>query len=247
MRLYIDIDTGEVSRQLGGQPLGSLVLYLRDIVPLEIVYLQAGVPVTSTVLADSAVQKIGVKAQASGDLLALASTYALAAEVASSSLSLNTEELVDYFTSFVPAGAREYAFLLEIEVVAADESTCVTYCQLTIQIRRDVNQPEDTTPSEVDADLYVLKGALFDAAGKPITPHFPGVRFDITTATAHRAIVTAGRTRPWCIITLENGRPCVWAYRDRVLGENDDTDTLRLPSDYHAVTNNGIWASTSFA
>jgi hypothetical protein len=246
LRLYIDIDTGEVSRELNGPVLGGLVMYLRDILALEVVYVQAGAAVTSTVLANNAVQKIGLKAALNGTtLLALATTYTLAANVASSSFSLNTDEAVAYFADNVPPGARDAQLFLEFEVSAADESRRTTYCQLPVTVRRDVNQPGDTDPSPVDASLYVLKGALFDGNGYPITPHFVCLRPDVTNAAQHRALITAGRSRPWVIITLESDTWCTWTLRTRGVGESDDGDAYRVPSDYHATTNNVIWVRSA--
>ena len=50
LTLHVDVDTGKVSRTIGGAPLTSLPLYLGDIHPLSIGFVQSGVANTNTVL-----------------------------------------------------------------------------------------------------------------------------------------------------------------------------------------------------
>lgn len=77
---------------------------------------------------------------------------------------------------------------------------------------------------------------------------FLGIRADITTAAAHKAIATAGRTPlPWVIATLEDGTFATWTLRART-GADDPTtypDQYRVPDDYNASTNHVIWVRSS--
>lgn len=244
MKLYIDTETGECRRTLTGPKVGGLVFYLRDILdPLEIVFVEAGVPRTSTVLADSAVLAIGLKAAPNGTLLAAANTYTLVGETARVTFSLNTTALVSYFADNVPAGARESAMLFEVEVSAQDATTRETYLQETAQVRRDVNQANDLIPDD-EAELYVLIGSLFDANGRAIAPQFVAHRGEITartggTATALDAIVTTNLSIPFAVLINIGGSGEVWQLAAGTDAE-DGTFTVR-PDDYHASTNARVW------
>lgn len=244
MKLYIDTETGECRRTLTGPKAAALVFYLRDILdPLEIVFVEAGVPVTSTILADSAVLAIGLKAAPNGSLLAAANTYTLVGETARVTFSLNTTALVNYFTDNVPAGSRESAMLFEVEVSAQDATARETYLQETAYVRRDVNQANDTIPDE-DAQLYVLTGALFDGNGRGITPQFVVHRGEITTRTggtaaALDAIVTTTLTIPFVVLITIGGTGELWLLASGTDAE-DGTFVVR-PDDYHASTNARVW------
>lgn len=245
MRLYVDIDTGEVRRSLTGPVITGLVLYLRDILSLGIVYVQDGAAVTSTVLAGSAVQKIGLRAKpASTDLLALASTYTLADPVATATFSLNTAELVAYFADNFSEDIREADFFLELEVSAADESTRQTYWQGRVVVRRDVNQPGDITPPDVDASLYVLKGALFDGNGRGISPFYVAHRGEVTGRTGGGTanldgIVTTTLTIPFAVLIRIAGTGELWCL-DTGTDAEDGSFTVR-PDDYNGLTNARVW------
>jgi hypothetical protein len=245
MILYVDIDTGEVRRSLTGPVITGLVMYLRDILSLGIVYVQDGAAVTTTVLAGSAVQKIGLRAKPSdADLLALASTYSLAGDIATATFSLNTSELVDWFTDNLSTDVRESAFFLELEVSAADESTRQTYWQGTVMIRRDVNQPGDITPPDVDTALYVLKGALFDGNGRAISPFYVAHRGEVTGRTGGGSanldgITTTTLTIPFAALIVIAGSGEIWQLVSGTDAE-DGTFIVR-PDDYHGTTNPRVW------
>ncbi len=206
MKIYIDIITGEIRRELTGPRVSGLLFYLRDIPEIEIVFTDGGVAVTSTVLADNATMRAGLKSTPGNDLLASATTYVLAGQIATITFSLNTEELIAYFASHVGQGQREAPFVFEIQVTADDETTRNTYAQVACTVRRTVNDPDEAEPTQADASLFVLKSALFDGAGKPVAPGFLCFRPDITSAATHRALTTVGRTAPWVIVTLERRR-----------------------------------------
>lgn len=232
MKLYIDIDTKKVRSDLNGPDLVSLIFFLRDILnPLEIVYIQGGAIITSTILASSAVQRVGLKATPDGDLLAGASTYVLSGGVSQVIFSLNTTELIAYFLANVSAGARESQFIFEVETTSSDASARETRAQLTVTVRRDVNRATDATPSAAHDLVYVLRGELFDDDGFPITPHFPCVRPDITTYTAVRAIATEDLTRPTMYLFLIGGAWECWTFRAKGGGESDDGITYLVPND----------------
>ena len=45
--LYIDVDSGKVSRTVGGAPIPALKVFLRDILALRIGFVQDGTAITS--------------------------------------------------------------------------------------------------------------------------------------------------------------------------------------------------------
>lgn len=156
-RLYIDVTTGEVRAAKGAAPLAKLAFSSRDILPLELVFTAGGAEVTSAVLAGNATLLAGLRAQpGTGKLLALADTYTLAGEVASTVLSLNTEEVIDYLAELPVQWASGSAYF-EVQVLAADESTRQVMAQLPAAIRRRVVGPGDIEPPPLEVGLYVLK------------------------------------------------------------------------------------------
>lgn len=246
MKLYIDINTGEIRRESSGPKVSSLLFYLRDITEIDIVFTDGGVEVSSTVLADNATMRLGLKSQPGNDLLATASSYVLAGQIATVTFSLNTDELIAYFSDKVGAGQREAPFVFEVQTTADDESTRNTYAQISATVRRNVNDPDDGEPSEADASLYVLKSALFDGSGRGVADEFLCIRTDITSAATHRALTTVGRTVPWVILTLEGGSLVPWTLNTKS-GEVDDGNFYRQPTDHNASTNNVIWIRTALA
>lgn len=243
-KLYIDVVTGEFSRELSGPKFNSLTLYLRDLLTLDIAYVQAGNIVTSTVLADSAVQRVAIKSTAvdGAALLAGASTYTIASDFARTDLSLNTTELTAFFTNNVPG--REASFLFEVEVESADESERDTLLQCPVLIRRDVNQPGDIDPTAAEDETYVLKGALFDANGRAISREVVAHRWEITartggTAECLDAIATTALAKPFLIAVVISGTAELWQ-----LAAGTDSESVPFivrPDDYDGSTNAVVW------
>lgn len=243
-KLYIDVVTGEFSRELTGPKLNSLTLYLRDLVTLDIAYVQAGNIVTATTLADSAVQRIAIKSTAvqGATLLAGASTYTIVGDFARAEVSLNTTELTAFFTNNVPG--REAAFLFEVEVESADESERDTLLQCQITIRRDVNQPDDISATDAADGVYVLKGALFDGNGRAISREVVAHRWDITARTGGTsgcldAIATTALAKPFLIAVVISGTAELWQ-----LAAGTDAESVPFivrPDDYDGSTNAVVW------
>lgn len=245
VRLYIDIESGEVRRDLGAAALTGIVFFQGNRVPLELVFMRGDEEVTSDILTGGAVLQVGLRSARPGvGVLALADFYSLDGEVASTILSLATVAIVDELAT-VPADWREVEAWFEVVVTSADETTRQTFAQLAARVRREAINEEDYP--EIDPMLYVLKSSLLDSNGRARASQFPGVRTDITSAALHRAVVTAGAAVPWLIITLEGGLLTPWILRQREAGEDDDTNTYRVPNDWHATTNNRVWMRTSFA
>jgi hypothetical protein len=245
MKLYIDIDTGECRRTLTGPKVASLVFYLRDILnPLQISFTQDGTIVTATVLAASAVMRLGLKAGIGGSLLAGASTYTLNGDTAEVEFSLNTSELIAYFTSNVPPGAREGNFLFEVETTNAGGTERETRLQEVALVRRDVNTSDDVNPTSAEEGVYVLRGELFDDAGDAISPKFPAFRSAITGRTGGGAtnldgISTASLTIPFLVILVIAGTAEIWQL---AAGTDAEADPFVIrPDDYNALTNARVW------
>lgn len=224
--LYIDTDTGRVSRTVSGNTVPTLRFTLRDILTFKIGFVQAGTLVSSTVLAASATMKIGLKPyQGYSTVLALGSSYSLASELATMTVSLNTAELVAYFAS-LESTTLAANFILEVEVTAADTSTRQTFCQLPVTVWREVNSTDDTAPSVSALTL----------AGYPIW------RYDITAVSTGTGCLDAVETVSLPVNTL---------YVIRVSGEIQmwllETSTaatatgVQRPLDYNASTNTKVW------
>lgn len=245
MRLYIDIDTGELRRELTGPVYTGILFYLRDIIAMEVVFTQDGSEVTSTVLAGSAVMKLGLRSRpGSATILALSTSYTLAGQVASATFSLNTSALVDHFTSNIPPGSIDGAFVFEVEVTAADESLRRTYLQVGATVRRDVNQPADTNPPAVDTALYVLKGALFDGNGRAISPYYVAHRGEITARTgggsnALDGITTTNLTVPFAVLITIADSGELWRLNTGT--DAEDGSFIVRPDDYDGITNPRVW------
>lgn len=214
MKIYIDVITGRLVRNQSGSEMGPLVFTYKDILPLEIVFLDSGVNVTDTVLASNATLKVGVKARAGASaLLAFASAYTIVNGIAKMTLSLATSQIEAFFSSNVSSGASAGQAVLEIEVSASDESTRETFVQHPCIVRREVNATTDNLPS-VDAALYVLKSALFNAQGQGVAQQFVAFRREVTgrtggTAGMLDAVATAGLAVPYMVFiriagTVEN-------------------------------------------
>jgi len=174
MRLYLDIDTGQVSYTLGGPVVSTFVIYLRDKLPVELVYVQAGEIVTDEIVdgGTNILQRIGLKSVPSGTLLAGASSYTVetagsgesAFDYSAALLSLNTTALIDYFAANVAPGARDATMLFEVETSAIDFTSRVTRLQISITVRRDVLQPTDEDPISADEAAGRAETAAANAA-----------------------------------------------------------------------------------
>lgn len=156
--LYIDIDSGEARNALGGAIRGRMKLFQRDLVPFRIAFIQNGVNITSATLdAGAAALKLAIKARPGAtQLLALGTIYSLVANEARVSLSLNTVEMADFFTSEVPAENNETTCYLEVEVTNLGGTERVTYYQGACIVGREVNNSGENPPIPgVEASLYV--------------------------------------------------------------------------------------------
>jgi hypothetical protein len=220
--LYVDIDTGELRRSLNGPVFSGLTLYLRDILSLGIAYVQEGALVTNTVLAGSAVQKVGLRAKPTGNLLALASTYTLANSIASTVFSLATQELVDHFANNCGPDQIVADCLMEVDVTAADGTTRRTYFQGGVNVRRAVNVGDDVP-------VHLVLGGNFIP--------LPAV----TSYALARAIVTAGRPLPTMFLFYIASTWESWTLRAKAgSGEDDDGVSFLEPDDYDADDNDVV-------
>jgi hypothetical protein len=245
VRLYIDIESGEIRRDLGAAALTGLVFYQGNRVPLEIVFMSGDTEVTSDILTGGATLQVGIlSARSGGDVLALTDSYTLVGEVASATLALATAEMEAEFAT-VPTEWREIESWFEVAVTSGDETTRQTFAQIASRIRR--NTIGDAEAPEEIPSLYLLRSSLFDASNLAIAQQFLGIRAEVTSAVLHRAVVTAGRSVPWLIVTLEGGFLMLWVLRARGIGEDDDTNNFRLPDDYNAVSNDVVWMRTTLA
>lgn len=247
MRLYIDINTGQLKRNVDGAVLGPLQLYLKNILPLELVFIDGTESVTTEVLADAALLKVGIKAQpGAASLLALASNYVLNGEVAVLTLNLNTTELVNYFSANVTKGAQAANLFLEIQVTSADESTTETYHQSKCVVNRNVNSASDTNPSPADTALYVLKASLFDGNGRGISPDYVARRREVTARTGGAAncldyIQTPALTLGTVfLIKIAGSGGELWELEQDAVTEADGVFVID-PVDFHAVNNPRKW------
>ena len=240
--LYIDVDTGKVSRTVGGAPLTGIKMFLADTITLHLGFVQDGVAITSTILANAATIKVGLRARPyAGDILALANTYTLAGEIATLTLDLNTLELTDYFDNEVEASTDAAIFLLEAEVTAADESTRQTYAQLRCTVAREVNDDADST------SIYVLRSEMFDGSGSAISPHFIGFRPDVLGLTGTgglAAIVTTTIEVPFIATISISGAVQEWMLQTSTAAT---ATGVQRPTDYNASTNTKVWIRTARA
>jgi hypothetical protein len=247
--IYIDVDTG-VAQRSDGSAYPQLNFYTRDIYTLNIVYLSSGVNITNTVLANNAIQRIGIASLDSESvLLASAITYTLSNSIASANLSLNTQELVNYFINNVPVQNKSAQFLFEIEVSSTDESVRKTYHQSTITIFRDVNVPGGSTVTGIPS-TYLLKSALYDSNGNSISPNLINFRPDITGAsgggTNLDAVSTASATKPMVFITFYGNKLRPWILTTST-GTPVTTSGITVPLDWNASTNNVQWTELAFS
>lgn len=184
MRIYIDITSGKLLRSASGPEQGALIFTNKDIVNLEVVFVDSGQPVTTTVLADGALLKVGIKARPGvTPLLAFTGAYTLLDEVAQMTLNLTTAAITTFFSTMVSVGAAGGPAVLEVEVSAADETSRETYAQHPVFIRREVNATTDTAPDTEAVALYVLKALLFDADGRGVSANLLNVRREVTART----------------------------------------------------------------
>jgi len=252
--LYIDIATGDIASTAGDADVYQpLQMYLRDVLPISLQFLSNGSPVTSTVLANNSILRLGIKtASMTSTLLAASSTYTLSTDgtAALVTLNLNTTDLVNYFTSNVSPTARQASFWFEVEVSASDESTRQTYCQTKVTIIKDINAPTDLPPTPATTDTHVLKGALFDSHGNAFCPNFLNFRSDITGpsggGTNLDAVPTASATKPMVFITFYGNQLRPW-----ILTASSGTPVtgtgIVVPLDWNSLTNNVQWTELAFS
>jgi len=156
--LYIDVNTAKLSRTNGGTPVTILHFFLRDLLSIQLAFVQNGTLVTSTVLAGSAVLKLGLKTSAGATtLMALANTYTLASQFAAVALSLNTEQLLAFFNA-LESDSITSGFIFEVEVTSLDGTSRQTFLQLPVTVSREVNTDFQIAPyiavtAPTDGDL----------------------------------------------------------------------------------------------
>ena len=241
--IHIDVDSGKVSRTIGGAPLPSLKVFLRDILALRIGFVQDGVAITSTILAGPATIKVGLRSSpGAATLLALATSYTLSGELALVTISLNTAELVAYFTDDVDAETDSANFVFEVEVTASDESTRQTFCQLKTVVHREVNETGDTAPSVETESLYTLRSALFDASSRGVSPAFVNFRPDVLGLSGGSGyldgIVTTNLTVPTLIVIYVAGELQDWLLETSTAAT---AEGIQRPLDYNGSTNTRVW------
>lgn len=154
MNLFVDIDTGELRRSLGGSLVQRLVLTVNDILPINVTYVQNGVAVTSTVLAGSAAQYIGlISLNGEGVLLAQVKEHEVAEEVASSILNLDGEALTSFIAANLGPDQWDTEAMFEIRVISEDSSRRHTYLQIRTTVRKDVNRSSGEFSSDFNNDF----------------------------------------------------------------------------------------------
>lgn len=234
--LYIDVDTGKVSRTVGGPPLTGLKMFLADVITVSLGFTRDGAAITSTVLASAATLKLGLRARPyAGDILALATSYSLAGETATLTLDLNTAELSTYFSDEVEASTDSAVFVLEAEVTSADGSTRQTYAQLRCVVAREVNPDSDY------ASLYVLRSVMFDASSRAISPCFVAFRSDVLGLTGTgglASLVTTTITVPFLATIYLSGELQDWMLETSTAAT---ATGVQRPTDYNASTNTKVW------
>lgn len=246
MKLYVDIWSGLLYDAPGGRTVSIVQLFLRDIVQLDIGFVDDGEAVTGTILDGGNLLKVGIKAQAGGaTLLALADDYTIVGDAAQVILDLNTTEAQAYFTDNVPDGADSCTVRFEIQVTKADESQRQTYYQGNCLFCAPVNTEDDTDPIDVDLSIYVLKSSLFDADGNGISNRFANVRFELNQLVGGVAgcldfvptiALTADRT---VFLTNIGGSVKTWVLTTTAAAA--DGQWIIQPVDYDAVHNQKQW------
>lgn len=240
--LYIDVDTGKVSRTVGGPSLTGLKLFLRDVLSLRLGFVQDGVAITSTVLADVPTLKVGLRSRPGiGSLLALATSYTVSGQLALVTFSLNTAELVAVFAA-LETTTETAAFTFEVEVTSADEATRQTFCQLPAIVGREVNTTTDTAPTLETAGLYVLRSALFDANGYGVTNRFTNFRPDLLGVSGGAGYLDGLTTSilpvPFLVTLYIAGELQDWLLETSTAATGE---SVQRPSDYNAATNTKVW------
>ena len=150
-RLYVDIDTGTIRTSRGRGPSDAIRWFLRDIMRLQVVFLQGEAEVTADVLASgAATMRLGLKNDPSNDLLASATSYSLTGQIATVNFSLNTEELIAYFSDYLSRSDGSASFRFEVEVTNVAGTERETHAQVGVLVVRDVNRPDDIDPTQAD-------------------------------------------------------------------------------------------------
>jgi hypothetical protein len=115
-----------------------------------------------------------IKAFPGQTLLASGSVYSYASPLATLTLSLNTDELIDYFETTVPTASAQ--FFLEIKVVLSGQQRAYYLAPITIQ--RAISDDDDVDPTAAGAGTYALRTQA------------PWWRADVTTLAGLKALST---------------------------------------------------------
>jgi hypothetical protein len=174
--LYVDIVTGDLLLGLGGVPAAPLVFTYGDIVKLPIGFCDGSTDKSDLVTGTgTATITTAIKAFPGTTLLASGSSYTYATPIASLALSLNTDELGDYFDASVPSASSQ--FFLEIKVVLSGEQRA--YYLAPVTIRRSVSDDDDPDPTPSGGGTYALRTQAVMT------------RADVTTLATLKALATA--------------------------------------------------------
>ena len=153
VKLFIDINTGEVRRTLAGEPINALRFFHNDILPLEITLTDAGVAVTSQYLTAGRAMEIALHGFSFGQgPIVSATTSSLTGEVATLTLDLTATELADHFADKVAANAVETQLHFEVQVTEPGTYR-QTFHQSRASVARDLNASVNITDASFSNDF----------------------------------------------------------------------------------------------
>lgn len=139
MKLFIDINTGAISRSLGGEPIPALRFYANDILPLKITLVDSGVAVTSEYLTPGRILEISLHGFPLGTApLFSNSASALVAEEIAISLDLTGTAITDHFDDRVAANSVETDLFFEVQITEPGAYR-QTFHQSRATVARDLN------------------------------------------------------------------------------------------------------------
>jgi hypothetical protein len=182
-QLSIDIPSGAMTRTFAGAavpPANVPQFVVGDIMDLDIQFTAGSQIVTDTVLAGSALLKVGLRVQTSdGPLLAVNGPYVLANGIATTTLSLSTAEIQALIAALPDSPPRSVEVYLEVEVSSADaDAWRLTVFQQQVRLLGEVNMSDDEPPpaaaaSAATAEAYAAAAAESAAAAAASAASIP--------------------------------------------------------------------------
>lgn len=231
MRIYCDIWSGQLRHAIDGPILGPLRFFQRDLLEIELVFVDNGTLVTTTVLGGGASFKFGIKSRpGNSQILVLSESYTLNGQVATFSVSLATAELAEYFSASIPPSQVSTQMFAEIEVSL--DGTRQTFWQGPVIVNRELNMTTDTDPSieetVISPNYVAFRGAITGRTGGGAA-NLDGLA-TTTQAVPAAVIIFVGAPRSGELWVIQN-----W------VDEVEDGTYVVFPDDRDVLTNNKVW------